>query len=76
MEAAEQLALGLAQLGEALGQVDPHHRARAVRQLPHQPADEIAHRLHGAPGQQGEQTEKTDHQAAFECFHLQLQAVG
>ena len=54
--------------------IDPHHLARTVRQLPHQPANGTAHGLHGTPGQQGKQTEEANHQAAFQIIHSGLQA--
>lgn len=42
---------GFRQLGEALGQVDPHYLAGSIRQFPHQPAYAGPDALHGTPGQ-------------------------
>ena len=61
------------QFGKAFGQVDPHHFAGTVRQLPHQPADGGADRLHGAPRKQGKEAQETDDQRAFQLIHRHLQ---
>ncbi|MNS81883.1 hypothetical protein D3C72_1156090 [compost metagenome] len=70
--ANQLLALGRVHLREALGQVDAHDIARAVGDLPHQPADTGADALHSAPGQLGKQAQHPDHQGALELFHRRI----
>ncbi|MNM90612.1 hypothetical protein D3C81_1028790 [compost metagenome] len=56
-------------LRKTLGQVDTHHLARTVRQLPHQPANGRSDSLHRTPRKLGKQSQRPDHQGALELIH-------